>query len=211
MTVANPVGQQLTPTHCCRGTRGGKRERNLHAEGCSSPSKPSAGGRASGRRSRRVGNRRTGRHTGNYRTITGNLHATPPPKCSTLYHSLPLPQPRANTTPTFLFPTPHPPNSPPSSSSDKCRQNDAEPSMHLNNFGPSHTTKPASADASTHAIDTNLHSCSQCIQWVQPGGPMGIPTTMPDHVQCSPSELYIRVSQGMLCNKLPKENGSRVV
>src|SRR5258708_10637630 len=40
---------------------------------------------------------------------------------------------------------------------------------------------------------------------------MGIPTTMPDHVQCSPSELYIRVSQGMLCNKLPKENGSRVV
>src|SRR5258708_30973766 len=40
---------------------------------------------------------------------------------------------------------------------------------------------------------------------------MGIPTTMPDHIQCSPSELYIRVSQGMLHNKLPKENGSRVV
>src|SRR5258708_27527431 len=40
---------------------------------------------------------------------------------------------------------------------------------------------------------------------------MGIPTTMPDHTQCSPPELYIRVSQGMLCNKLPKENGSRVV
>src|SRR6266436_9379869 len=40
---------------------------------------------------------------------------------------------------------------------------------------------------------------------------MGIPTTMPDHVQHSPPELYIRVSQGMLHNKLPKENGSRVV
>src|SRR5258708_7832002 len=40
---------------------------------------------------------------------------------------------------------------------------------------------------------------------------MGIPITMPDHVQHSPSELYIRVSKGMLRNKLPKENGSRVV
>src|SRR5258708_27789375 len=97
MTVANPVGQQPTPTHCHRGTRGGKREWNLHAEGRSSPSKPSAGGRASGRRSRRVGNRRTGRHTGNYQTITRNLHTTPPPKCSTFYHSLPLPPPTTNT------------------------------------------------------------------------------------------------------------------
>src|SRR5258707_2760221 len=102
MTVANPVGQQLTPTCRRRGTRGSKRERNLHAEGHSSPSKPSAGGRASGRRSRRVGNRRTGRHTGNYRSITGNLHATPPPKCSTFYHSPPLPPPRASPTPNFL-------------------------------------------------------------------------------------------------------------
>src|SRR5260221_4259361 len=112
-TVANPVGQQLTPTHCCHGTRGSKREQNLHTEDCSSPSKPSAGGRASGRQSRRVGNRRTGRHTGNYRTITGNLCTTPPPKHSTLYHSPPLPQPRANTTPTLRFPTPPPPKSPP--------------------------------------------------------------------------------------------------
>src|SRR5260221_7126159 len=131
MTIANPVGQQPTPTRHHHGTRGGKRERNLHAEGCSSPSKPSAGGRASGRRSRRVGNRRTGRHTGNYRTITGNLRGTPPPKHLTFYHSLPLPQPRANTTPTLLFPTPPPPNSPPGSSSDKCGRNDAEPSMRL--------------------------------------------------------------------------------
>src|SRR6266436_3121208 len=83
--------------------------------------------------------------------------------------------------------------------------------MCLNNFGPIHATKPTSADASTYAIDTNSHSCSQHIQWVQPGQPTGVPTTMPDHVQCSPSELYIRVSQGMLHNKLPKENGSRVV
>src|SRR5258708_8614625 len=115
------VGKQMIPTGRRHSTRGGKRERNLHAEGRSSPSKPSAGGRASGRQSRRVRNRRTGRHTGNYRTITGNLRATPPPKHSTFYHSLPLPQPRANTTPTLLFTTPHPPNSPPGSSSNKCR------------------------------------------------------------------------------------------
>src|SRR5258708_11449980 len=113
MTITKPVGQQLTPTRHHRGTRGGKRERNLHAEGCSSPSKPSAGGRASGRQSRRVGNRRTGRHTGNYRTITGNLRTTPPPKRSTFYHSPPLPPPRANTNPTPPSPPPHPPNSPP--------------------------------------------------------------------------------------------------
>src|SRR5258708_32298273 len=112
-TIRNPVGQQLTPTHRRRGTRGGKRERNLHAEGHSSPSKPSPGGRASGRRSRRVGNRRTGRHTRNYWTITRNLRTTPPPKHSTFYHSPPLPQPRANTTPTHPLPTPHPPKSPP--------------------------------------------------------------------------------------------------
>src|SRR5258708_23525099 len=109
ITIANPVGQQPTPTCCHCSTRGGKRERNLHAEGRSSPSKPSAGGRASGRRSRRVGNRRTGRHTGNYRTITGNLRGTPPPKRLTFYHSLPLPQPRATPPPTLLFPHPHPP------------------------------------------------------------------------------------------------------
>src|SRR5258705_13481935 len=87
--------QQPTPTHHHCGTRGGKQEWNLHTKGCSSPSKPSAGGRASGRQSRRVRNRRTGRHTRNYWTITENLCATSPPKCSTLYHSLPLPQPRA--------------------------------------------------------------------------------------------------------------------
>src|SRR6266446_7500044 len=83
--------------------------------------------------------------------------------------------------------------------------------MCLNNFGPIHTTKPTSTDASACTINTNSHSCSQCIQQVQPRGPTGVPTTMPDHAQCSPSELYIRVSQGMLCNKLPKENSSRVV
>src|SRR5258705_1237644 len=103
MTIANPVGQQPTPTRCRHGTRGSKQERNLHTEGCSSPSKPSAGGRASGRRSRRVGNRRTGRHTRNYRTITRNLCATHPPKRSTFYHSPPLPQPTGNTNPTLLF------------------------------------------------------------------------------------------------------------
>src|SRR5258708_38988318 len=112
-TVTNPVGQQATPTHHHCSTRGGKREWNLHAEGHSSPSKPSAGGRASGRQSRRVGNRRTGRHTGNYRTITRNLCATPPPKHSTLYHSPPLPQPRAKPPPTPPFPTPPPPKFPP--------------------------------------------------------------------------------------------------
>src|SRR5258708_40145337 len=112
MTITKPVGQQLTPTRHRRGTRGGKRERNLHAEGHSSPSKPSAGGRASGRQSRRVGNRRTGRHTGNYRTITGNLCATPPPQRSTFYHSLPPPPPSAAPTPTLRFstaPTANPP------------------------------------------------------------------------------------------------------
>src|SRR5258708_23015479 len=112
-TIANPVGQQLTPPHRRRGTRGGKRERNLHAEGHSSPSKPSPGGRASGRRSRRVGNRRTGRHTRNYWTITRNLRTTPPPKHSTFYHSLPLPPPRANPPPNPLFPPPPPPQPPP--------------------------------------------------------------------------------------------------
>src|SRR5258708_12442381 len=112
MTIANPVGQQLTPTHCRHGTRGSKREQNLHAEGHSSPSKPSAGGRASGRQSRRVGNKRTGRHTRNYWTITGNLHATPPPKCSTLYHSPPLPQPQPTHHPTPPFPPPPPPQPP---------------------------------------------------------------------------------------------------
>src|SRR5258708_15697009 len=106
------VGKQMIPTRHHRGTRGGKRERNLHAEGCSSPSKPSAGGRASGRQSRRVRNRRTGRHTGNYRTITGNLRATPPPKRSTFYHSPPLPQPPADTTPPPPFPNPPHPTSP---------------------------------------------------------------------------------------------------
>src|SRR5260221_9432574 len=108
MTITNPVGQQLTPTCCCCSTRGGKQEQNLHTEGHLSPSKPSAGGRASGRQSRRVGNRRTGRHTRNYQTITRNLCATSPPKCLTFYHSPPLPQPRASTTPTLHFP-----NSPP--------------------------------------------------------------------------------------------------
>src|SRR5260221_6819130 len=118
-TVANPVGQQLTPTHCCHGTRGSKREQNLHTEDCSSPSKPSAGGRASGRQSRRVRNRRTGRHTGNYRTITRNLCATSPPKCSTFYHSPPLPQPTASNTPTLPFPNPHPRQYPPCSIRDQ--------------------------------------------------------------------------------------------
>src|SRR5258708_18978832 len=108
MTITNPVGQQPTPTHHHCGTRGGKQEWNLHTKGCSSPSKPPAGGRASGRQSRGIGNRRTGRHTRNYWTITGNLCATSPPKCSTLYHSLPFPQPRASTTPTLHSPTPHP-------------------------------------------------------------------------------------------------------
>src|SRR5260221_6203526 len=57
---------------------------------------------------------------------------------------------------------------------------------------------PPQTLAPVPSTQTNLHLCSQHIQWVQPGGPMGIPTTMPDHVQHSPSELYIRVSQGML-------------
>src|SRR5258707_10965999 len=98
-TVANPVGKKPTPTCRRHSTRGGKRERNLHAEGRSSPSKPSAGGRASGRRSRRVRNRRTGRHTGNYRTITRNLCATPPAKGK--HH------------PNPPFPNPPPPKFPP--------------------------------------------------------------------------------------------------
>src|SRR5260221_999606 len=117
MTIANPVGQQPTPTRHHHSTRGGKQERNLHAEGCSSPSKPSAGGRASGRRSRRVGNRRTGRHTGNYRTITGNLCATPPPKHSTFYHS--PPQPSFSQPPTPQIP----PLAAPATNVDETMQN----------------------------------------------------------------------------------------
>src|SRR5258707_3852970 len=144
MTITNPVGQQPTPTHHHHGTRGGKREWNLHTEGCSSPSKPSAGGRASGRRSRRVGNRRTGRHTGNYRTITRNLCTTPPPKCLTFYHSLPLPQPRANTTPTFHFPIPPPPHSPPRFRRSQYRKQKSRTPQCPQKFATRHSTKPSS-------------------------------------------------------------------
>src|SRR5260221_6544777 len=123
MTVTKPVGQQPTSSHRHQGTRGGKREWNLHTEGCSSPSKPSAGGRASGRQFRRVRNRRTGRHTRNYRTITGNLCTTPPPKCLTFYHSPPLPPPMAMTNPTLPFPTPPPPTYSPPRRHDQTRCN----------------------------------------------------------------------------------------
>src|SRR5260221_5609168 len=104
MTLLNPVGQQLTPTchHC--STRGGKQEWNLHTEGCSSPCNPPT----CGRRIRGIRNRRTDRHTGNHWTITGNLHATPPSKCLSLYHPPPLPQPRATTTLPPHLPTLHP-------------------------------------------------------------------------------------------------------
>src|SRR5258708_39549006 len=129
MTITNPVGQQLTPTCCCCSTRGGKQEQNLHTEGHLSPSKPSAGGRASGRQSRRVGNRRTGRHTRNYQTITRNLCATSPPKCLTFYHSPPLPQPRASTTPTLHFPNSPPPQPPPPPPTPK--KKDANKQNHL--------------------------------------------------------------------------------
>src|SRR6266436_8507607 len=94
MTVTNPVGQQPTPTCHCHGTRGGKQEQNLHTEGHSSPCNPPT----CGRRIRGIRNRRTDRHTGNHQTITGNLHTTPPSKHPSLYHPLPLHQPRANTT-----------------------------------------------------------------------------------------------------------------
>src|SRR5260221_14524763 len=75
-TITNPVGQQPTPTHCRRSTRGSKRERNLHTEGHSSPYNPPI----CRRQIRGIRNRRTDRHTGNHQTITGNLHATPPSK-----------------------------------------------------------------------------------------------------------------------------------
>src|SRR5260221_14507413 len=100
-------------------------ESRIFTEGCSSPSKPSAGGRASGRQSRRVRNRRTGRHTINYPTITGNLCTTSPPKCLTFYHSLPLPQPRAST-----HPTPHPPTPPPTPSKANTEQKNSKHFKH---------------------------------------------------------------------------------
>src|SRR6266436_6864389 len=75
MTITNPVGQQLTPTHHCCSTRGSKREQNLHTEGCSSPCNPPT----CGRQIRGIRNRRTDRHTRNHQTITGNLCATPLP------------------------------------------------------------------------------------------------------------------------------------
>src|SRR5258708_2385132 len=125
-TITNPVGQQPTPTHRRCSTRGSKRERNLHAEGRSSPSKPSAGGRPSGRRSRRVRNRRTVRQPGNFRPSPGTLHPTPPPKGSTSYNSPPPPQPRANTTPPLLSPPPTPQIPPPAAAvtnADETMQN----------------------------------------------------------------------------------------
>src|SRR5258708_24357485 len=105
MTITNPVGQKPTPTHHCCGTRGGKQEWNLHTEGCSSPCNPPI----CRRRIRGIRNRRTDRHTRNHRTITRNLHTTPPSKCLSLYHPLPLHQPRANTTIPLHLTTPHPP------------------------------------------------------------------------------------------------------
>src|SRR5258708_33011620 len=108
-TITNPVGQQPTPTHCRRSTRGSKRERNLHTEGHSSPRNPPT----CRRQIRGIRNRRTDRHTGNHQTITGNLHATPPSKRPSLYHPLPLHQPRANTTTPLHLTTPHPSNPPP--------------------------------------------------------------------------------------------------
>src|SRR5258708_1815185 len=105
MTMTNPVGQQLTPTHCHCSTRGGKREQNLHTEGRSSPYTPPI----VRRRIRGIRNRRTDRHTGNHRTIPGNLRATPPSKRPSLYHPPPLHQSRANTTIPLRLTTPHPP------------------------------------------------------------------------------------------------------
>src|SRR5260221_13126477 len=70
---------------------------------------------------------------------------------------------------------------------------------------------PPQTLAPVPSTQTNLHLCSQHIQWVQPRGPVGIPTSIPDHVQCSPPELHIGVIQGILCNKLPKEIGPRMV
>src|SRR5260221_8219902 len=109
MTITNPVGQQLTPTHHCCSTRGSKREQNLHTEGCSSPCNPPT----CGRQIRGIRNRRTDRHTRNHQTITGNLCTTPPSKHPSLYHPLPLPQPIASTTKAPPPPTSPPPPTPP--------------------------------------------------------------------------------------------------
>src|SRR5260221_11051996 len=105
MTITNPVGQQLTPTHHRHSTRGSKREWNLHTEGCSSPHNPPT----CRRQIRGIRNRRTDRHTRNHQTITRNLRTTPPSKHPSLYHPLPLHQPRPNTTIPLHLTTPHPP------------------------------------------------------------------------------------------------------
>src|SRR5260221_571255 len=76
---------------------------------------------------------------------------------------------------------------------------------------PTHPPETPTKGTSPCTTNTNSHPCSQCVQWIQPRGPAGIPTPMPDHIQCSPPELHIRVSQGILHNKLPKEIGSRMV
>src|SRR5260221_13820998 len=156
MTITNPVGQQLTPTCHCHSTRGSKQEQNLHTEGRSSPRNPSAGGRASGGRSREIINGRTDRHTRNHWTIPKTFCTTSPSKCFPPNHPPPLPQPRASTT--LHPPTPHTPNSPPgSSSSDKCRQNGATSPTCLGNAGPIHGPEPNSAGASSCATDSNSH------------------------------------------------------
>src|SRR5258708_4135278 len=80
-------------------------------------------------------------------------HLPPPPLP-------PPPHQRPNPTPPPLSPPPPPQNPPPGSTSNKCGETDAEPSPPLNTLGPTHATKPASADASAHAINTNSHSCS---------------------------------------------------
>src|SRR5258708_964859 len=135
-TVTNPVGQQLTPT--C-STRGGKREQNLHAEGCSSPSKPSAGGRASGRRSRRVRNRRTGTLE-----IIGPSPETfaQLPLPSAQPSIIPHPSPSQRQAPPTHPPTPPPPKPPAAATREKTRQKVEKPPPAPVKIGQHHRQTP---------------------------------------------------------------------
>src|SRR5258708_2402305 len=131
MTITNPVGQQLTPTHHRHSTRGSKREWNLHTEGCSSPYNPPI----CRRQIRGIRNRRTDRHTRNHQTITRNLRTTPPSKRLSLYHPPPPHQPRANTTIPLHLTTPHLHRHQP-----LCHQYKLAPVLPMHSTDPTHRT-----------------------------------------------------------------------
>src|SRR5258708_37072197 len=73
--------------------------------------------RASGRQTRGIRSRRTGRHTRNYQPITKQLYTPSPSKRLTLHYYPPLPQPNASTTTTLSFRPPPPPYHTPTATS----------------------------------------------------------------------------------------------